>query len=323
MKRRPITLADLGEVGTLEEIVGGAPMPSAVVIGPGDDCAQLRLGRGAWVWTTDAQIEGTHFQRGWMSPSQLGRRAYLVNASDIAAMGGRPRFALVAFGAPARLPLRDLAGVQRGIATAAARDGAVVVGGNLSRSRGLTVTISLLGESPRRPPLRSAARPGDAIYVTGRLGDAALGLRLLRRDAAANGAPVRRFREPPWRVRTARLLVAKGLVRAMIDLSDGLLDDLGRICRASGVGARIDAGALPVSAAVRRHGVSLALAGGEDYELLCAVPPRKEGILGRLSRELDCAMTRIGVFAGDVEGVVVEGLGDRRARRFSHFGEAD
>ncbi len=318
-RRRAASLGALGENEILARIAPGVALPVDVAVGPGDDCAHLRLRGRDWVWTTDALIEGTHFERDWMTPYQLGRRAYLVNASDIAAMAGRPRFALVALSAPADLAGRDVAALQRGISAAAARDGAVIVGGNLSRGRELAVTISLLGEAPRRPPLRSGARAGDGVYVSGALGDAALGVRLLRGDARARGAAVRRFREPPWRVATAQALARTGLITAMIDLSDGLLEDLARVCRASGVGARIDAGALPVSAAVRKHGVSLALAGGEDYELLCAVPPRKQERLASLSRELGCPMTRIGVFSNAIEGVAVDGLRAELPHSFEHF----
>ncbi len=318
-RTRNPTLGDVGEIAILDAIAKAGTLPDDVVVGPGDDCAHLRLRTENWLWTSDSQIEGTHFERAWMTARQIGRKSYLVNASDIAAMGGRPRFVLVNIAAPSELPARDLAGIQRGISEMADLDRAVVVGGNLARSPVLEVTISLLGEASRRPILRSGARPGDALYVTGTLGDAALGVKLLRGDSRASGAAVRRFRQPSARIEAGARLAAEGLASAMIDLSDGLLDDLARLCRASGVGARVDPRSLPLSRAVRRHGVALALAGGEDYELLCAVPVRKEKRLEKLSAaELGCAMTRIGVVGEASAGVVVEGM-NPAAAGFAHF----
>lgn len=319
-RRLPSTLADIGEIEVLDRITAGRRLPRDVVVGPGDDCAVLRIGGRSWIWTTDCQIEGTHFDRRWMTPRQIGRKAYLVNASDIAAMGGRPRYALVSLAAPSELLARDLADVQRGIVAAAEQDGAVVVGGNLARAPGLEVSLSLLGTAPRRAVLRSGGRPGDALYVTGSLGEAALGLRRLGENPGARGRAVSRFRRPQPRLRAGAILAERGLASAMIDLSDGLSQDLGRLCRASGVGARIELEALPMTGAVRRAGVALALSGGEDYELLCAVPVRKEKLLSRLSRNFGCAMTRIGELTGAGEGIVVIGTDSQPLPRgFSHF----
>jgi thiamine-monophosphate kinase len=319
-RRSESTLAEVGEIEILERITTGRRLPPDVVVGPGDDCALIRLGGRSWIWTTDCQIENTHFDRRWMTPRQIGRKAYLVNASDIAAMGGSPRFALVSLAAPAELPARDLAAVQRGIVAAAEEDGAAVVGGNLARAPGLEVTVSLLGAAPRRAVLRSGGRPGDALYVTGSLGEAALGLRLLGENPDSSRRAADRFRRPQPRLRAGAILAERGLASAMIDLSDGLSQDLGRLCRASRVGARIDLGSLPVTAAVRRAGVALALSGGEDYELLCAVPVRKEKLLSRLSGDFGCAMTRIGELTRARDGIVV--IGDDASPLpggFSHF----
>ncbi len=318
-RTRDPTLADVGEIEFLETLAVARSMPRDVVVGPGDDCAHLRLGAEDWIWTTDSQIEGTHFERAWLSPRQVGRKAYLVNASDCAAMGGRPRFVLVSLAAPANFPARDLRAVQRGITEMAARDGATVVGGNLARSPVLEVTLSLLGTSPSSPVLRSGAAPGDALYVTGTLGDAALGVQMLRDDPRASGAAVRRFRQPAARIQAGSVLARRKVVSAMMDLSDGLIEDLGRMCRASGVGARVDAESIPMTRAVRRAGAALALSGGEDYELLCAVPGRKEMRLERLFAELGCSMTRIGVVEDPGVGVVVDGRPGSTVDGFSHF----
>jgi thiamine-monophosphate kinase len=316
------TLADVGERGLVAALIAQCRPSADVRIGPGDDCAQLRLGGRDWLWTTDSQVEGTHFDLAWMTPRQLGAKAYLINASDIAAMGGWPRFALVSLGAPSTFSSSATIAIQRGISEMAARDGVAIVGGNVTRCSHLEVTVSLLGLSPKVAVSRSGARAGDAIYVSGTLGDAALGLRLLRANPRAMGSAVRRFRQPVPRLRAGAALARTRVASAMIDLSDGLLEDLRRLCHASGTGAQIDVRTLPISRAVDRADRSLALDGGEDYELLCAVPARKESVLARISAELDCTMTRVGEFCDSVGGVVLmDGAGpvDLPRRPFAHF----
>lgn len=325
-RRRRQTLAEIGEDRLLAGLISGLSWSPEVRVGPGDDCAVIRLGGRSWLWTCDAQIEGTHFDRSWMNARQLGRKAYLVNASDIAAMGGVPRFCLVGITAPSSLARRDVFAMQRGIAAAAAADAAVIVGGNIARAGELGVTISLLAEAPRYPLLRSGAEPGHAIYVSGRLGDAALGLASLRSDPSATGVAVKRFREPTPRLAAGRILAEKRVASAAMDLSDGLLTDLRRLCEASGVGARVEIPRLPISRAVREAGAVLALSGGEDYELLCAVPAQREDALMSMRDDLGCSMTCVGVFTPPSEGIVlVEADGSTRAARgagYSHFGSA-
>jgi len=238
-----------------------------------------------------------------MAPRQIGRRSFLVNASDVAAMGGRPRFCVVSLEVPGRYPADDLWALQAGIVAAARRYDADVVGGNLSRSHTLSVCIALLADAPTRVVTRGGARAGDHVYVTGTLGDAALGLRMLRTRGANRSAwAVRRFREPTPRLRAGRFLVESGIVSAMIDISDGLAQDLGHVCTESGVGAVIHAERLPRSAAYRallgaRH--PLALHGGEDYELLCTVAERHVERLERNREKLGCRITRVGVITAD------------------------
>jgi thiamine-monophosphate kinase len=293
-----------------------------VVVGPGDDAALVASATRRLLVTTDALVEGVHFRRAWLRPFDVGRKAYLVNASDIAAMGGRPRFCLANVGAPSGFPSRDLMALHRGLAQAASKTGAKVVGGNLTRARELIVCVTLIGDSPRRPALRAGARPGDLLYVTGTLGDAALGLRMLDRDVHARGLPVRRFREPPERLRAGALLAERGRVSAMIDVSDGLMQDLKHLCAASGVGARIETSLLPATPAVRRSGLVLALLGGEDYELLCTVPMRHRERVERLHPRLGCKLTRIGLCVPEREGVRAVDESGREVvvpRGFDHF----
>ena len=263
-----------------------------MLLGPGDDCAVIARAVALLV-TIDALVEGVHFRRGWLSPAELGRRAFAVNASDLAAMGGAPRWGVVQIAAPPRLPAADVAAISRALAAAARRAGATLVGGNLSRARELSVALALIGEAPPRPVTRAGARPGDALYVTGQLGGSALGVRLLRRGIRS-GPAVRRFRAPTPRLVAGALLARRRLASAMIDVSDGLLQDLGHLCAASAVGARLELARVPCSPAVRRAGIDLALSGGEDYELLFAVPRRREAALMRVASQFGCAVTRIG-----------------------------
>jgi thiamine-monophosphate kinase len=238
-------------------------------------------------------------------------------------MGGRPTFCVVAAAAPPAFPAAELQQVHAGLSQAAAETGAILVGGNLSRARELSLSVTLLGEAPTKPIRRRGARPGDALFVTGTLGESALGLRRLQRDPRARGAFVRRFLEPRPRLRAGTVLAAERIASAMIDVSDGLLQDLGHLCAASGVGAEVETAALPRPARAGGDGVDLALGGGEDYELLCAVPARNLKRLARLRSRLGCPITRIGRIVAKREGVrVIDGEGKAvTARRlgFDHF----
>lgn len=319
----PTTLASLGEFAFLRRLLPRLPRGRDVLLGPGDDCAVVRSRAGALLVTVDALVEGIHFRRDWLTASALGRRAFAVNASDIAAMGGAPRWCVTQIGAPPRTPAGLVDGIARGVAAAAAAAGAAVVGGNLSRAAELSVCVTLIGDAPPRPLTRAGARRGDAIYVTGTLGDAALGVRQLRRARQARGAAVARYRRPTARLAAGAVLARRRLASAMIDVSDGLMQDLGHLCAASGVGARIDLARLPCRPAVRRAGLELALAGGEDYELLFTVPPRRAAALARHAGALGCRITRIGVCTAPGDGLQMvdeEGRAERwRGAGHDHF----
>ncbi len=245
----------------------------AVLVGPGDDAAVLRPAPGEdLVATVDAVVAGVHFDRR-ATAADVGWKALAVNLSDLAAMAARPLAALVALGLPPATTAATVRGVARGLGACARAHRIPVVGGNVTLAGALSVTVTALGAvEAGRAVLRSGARPGDLVAVTGTLGDAALG----RRPGAAP-ALARRQRRPTPRV--AAGIALGGLVRAAIDVSDGLVQDLGHLCRASGIGARIGLSDLPLSPAYRRAARRLAdpwgpaLAGGEDYELVVAVPP--------------------------------------------------
>jgi thiamine-monophosphate kinase len=297
------TLADLGETRLIERLGSLLPRePGWVLVGRGeDDTAVLEgPGRHLTLLTCDVQEEGRHFERSWIDPRTLGRRAAAVNLSDIAAMGGEPRVALASLMLPADLEVRWFDGIMRGLGERLAAYGAALVGGNLSQTaQRLAIDITLLGRvTRRRLTRRRGARPGDRILVTGWPGESAAGLALLQ-ARTSRGKLQRRHLDPEPRVRAGQALAAGG-VTAMIDISDGIATDLCHLCDASGVDAEVDLSSVPVSAVMRRAATRLGadahawiLDGGEAYELLCTAPPRRAA---RLRRALgDLPLTDIGV----------------------------
>jgi thiamine-monophosphate kinase len=312
-------LRDLGEHRWIARLLGTRRPSRRTLIGPGDDAAAIAPPRRPLLLTTDSLVEGVHFRLPWESPAALGRRALRVNLSDIAAMGGRPLAAVVAVEAPPRLPVTVLDGVARGLTADARRWDVDVVGGNLTSATRLAITVTVLGAAAGPLVTRRGARVGDDVWITGTIGGSGAAVRALRSG--------RRLRRPPVPVRLGAGRLLASAVHAMIDLSDGLVQDLGHVCRASGVAADVDAGALPVAGACRRAlgaaAPRFAATAGEDYELLVTAAPRRRGALARLTPRLGCRLTRVGrVVAGrpavrllDAEGrpVALERAG------FDHF----
>jgi thiamine-monophosphate kinase len=313
-------LREVGEhrwIARLVRRLGAARPGGPVLVGIGDDAAAIRPGRRPLLLTVDALVEGVHFRRGWLSSAALGRRAFAINASDVAAMGGVPLVALLALEAPSDTSVADLDAVAAGCAAAARRAGAYLLGGNLARGPHLAVTVALVGEAPGRVVTRAGARPGDLLFVTGALGAAGLAVRELaaRRRGRLPHPPSR----APVGVRLARV------AHAMIDVSDGLLQDLGHLCRASGVGAELELGRLPVARACRaalgNGAAEFAATAGEDYELLVAVPARRVRALARLAR--GCPITCVGRIVDGRPVVRVRSVGGAivrlRRKGFDHF----
>lgn len=250
-----------------------------VLIGIGDDAAILVGDGRPQVLSVDVAVEGVHFRRSLLSWEDVGRRATAAALSDLAAMGATPRAALSSLILPPDVDDAALDGIAAGIADTCAEHDAAVVGGNLARGGELSLTTTVVGHAPAVPLARTGARAGDGLYVTGELGAAALGLSWLLsgRDDSGDAAPfVARWRRPEPRVQAGMALSAAN-AHAAIDVSDGFLQDLEHMCTASGVGAAVDASALPVGEGfaelareLGRDPLDLALTGGEDYELLYA-----------------------------------------------------
>lgn len=327
-------LAELGEFGFIDRIGRSVPTAGAgVFLGIGDDCAALTLPAGELLLTTtDLLIEQVHFRRDWTDWRTLGRKSVAVNVSDIAAMGGRPRHLFLGLAVPAGMRVEELDEFLAGFLEACGHYGATLAGGDTCGSPGpLMISVTAEGAVPEGQLVRRrGARPGDAIYVSGTLGDSGLALRLLLAGEAPEPFLARRHHDPEARSDLGRALAQANLPTAMIDVSDGLLADLGHLLKASGVGAAIEAAALPLSpsflqALAQEPGLlDLALSGGEDYELLFTVPPEREAELADLAGSVGVPVTRLGRITAPEAGLSVidrDGHPIRtRNTGYDHFG---
>jgi thiamine-monophosphate kinase len=272
------------------------------------------------VITTDSLVEGVHFDQTFVGAADIGHKALAVNLSDLAAMGAAPRIALLSLVLPPALPLSSLDQLVDGMAALAARARISIVGGNIARSPGpLIVDVTVTGSVHRRRILtRAGAHAGDELFVTGTLGGAAAGLRALRHDPFSAGRAVDRYRRPEPRMRFGLMLGRNRAARACIDLSDGLAAGVKQLAEASGLGAAIDADAVPLD-----EGATLfdALNGGEDYELLFAVSPRMGGRLSTAHRMVkDLGVTRIGRLTSEQALVLNRGgRTEQLPSGFEHF----
>ena len=305
-------------------------MPPWVVVGPGDDAAVIEPERGALdVLTTDVQVEAIHFDRRFVPPDAIGHRALAVNLSDLAAMGARPRAALLSLVLPDTLDVGVVDGILDGLVALAAAHRVAIVGGNISRSPGpLIVDVTAVGAvRPRRVLRRGGARPGDEVYVTGTIGEGLVGLRSLQGAGDARECEGRYLRPRP-RVRAGMVLGRTRAASSCIDLSDGLADAVRQVAEASGAGILLETGALPITDAVHRwheargaDPVAAALAGGDDYELLFTVRPSHRGRFRGARRELgNLPVTKIGVVTKERRLAIRTPGGDRELPQgFEHF----
>lgn len=315
--------SDLGEFGLIERIRRAAPgLPPGVDVGIGDDCAVVHFDDARdLLFTCDNQIRDVHFRADWVTPRALGRRIASVNLSDVAAMGGVPRWALCSLAVDPGTEVEWIDALYAGMHEALGAAGAALIGGNTARLEGgAAVDVFLCGEAARgRALLRSGARPGDGVYVTGTLGGSAAGLAWLRGEIPGAPRPaaeeaVGRHLGPVPRLAEGRALAAARAVTSCIDVSDGLAQDASRLGEASGASVRVDADLVPVLGAARelaafaaRDPLAWALFGGEELELLFTVRPGGEGAaLEALARVPGAQATRIGeVVAGEPGAVAV------------------
>jgi thiamine-monophosphate kinase len=307
-------LSRLGEFGLIEKIRRRTPAGRGVRIGIGDDAASVENRSGSSLITADLLIEGRHFDLRWTSLRDLGHKALAVNLSDIAAMGGIPDYVILSLGIPAHFDSKDIDAFYRGFEELAAENSVALIGGDTNAAEKLIISVCVIGHSSAKPIERRGAKPGDDIYVTGTLGDSALGLKLLRRVGRARKGQraitlLARHHRPTPRLVAGALLAKKKLATAMIDVSDGLLQDLGHICRASAIGATIEAERLPLSPAycafVGKERSHYALSGGEDYELLFCARRQNRARIEKLSLRAQAAITRIGACVPVDRGIVV------------------
>jgi thiamine-monophosphate kinase len=288
----PKTLADVGEFGLIHRIhkllkKEGVKTPG-VTLGIGDDTASIRPRPGYELLVTcDCLVDGQHFLSDRITPLDLGRRAMVVNISDIGAMGGQPLYALVSLGLKTDMPVGDVENMYRGFATELNPFGASIIGGNITKTRdAIFIDITLLGEAEQgKLMLRSTAKAGDAILVTGYPGQAAAGLQFLSRSQSRKDIRehplVRAYNTPSHRAREGQAIARSGYATAMIDTSDGFLGDLGHICQDSGVGAVLIQEKLPISDDLRQAALELKLdpyelflQDSDDYELIITSRPK-------------------------------------------------
>jgi thiamine-monophosphate kinase len=280
----------VGEAGVLERIeeisAPGRTRDSGVRLGIGDDAALFKGTPGFdQILTCDWFLEGSHFLRDKHPPDAVGWKCLARATSDVAAMGGVPRCFLLSLALPTSHTSVWLDQFLGGLHRAAKRFGCALAGGDTTRRRDILINITVVGEvRAGRAILRSGAQPGDVLFTSGRLGEAELGLRLIRKDkrlANGNDPVLRKHLYPEPRLALGRWLAEKRLVSAMMDLSDGLSTDLPRLCAASRVGARVETEKIPTVRVPKRgrsgelYPLDLALHGGDDYELLFTVPRRK------------------------------------------------
>jgi thiamine-monophosphate kinase len=327
----------MGELELLAKLRERLPAAGTrVKLGSGDDAAVTVPG-GATATSVDAIVEEVHFRRGEGPLQTIGRKALATALSDLAAMGAEAGEAYVVLGAPPELAEEEFEALLDGLLALAAETGATLAGGDLSRAPALMLAVTVVGHAREPGELvpRSGAEPGDLLVLTGELGGAAAGRLLLDRPELRNrldeGTADRlrdRQLDPTPRLHSGRALAAAG-AKAMIDLSDGLAGDAFHVARASGVGLRIEAGSLPlakgvaeVAAAAGQDPLQLAVSGGEDYELLAALPPDRLGAAAiEIGRAAETTLTSIGeVVAGGGIELRLPGGELLEAQGYDHFG---
>jgi thiamine-monophosphate kinase len=315
-----MNISELGEFGLIDllrEMVdnamdGNSSARPELILGIGDDAAAWQGNHSVQLATSDSLVQDIHFNLEYTPWEDLGWRAMAANLSDIAAMGGIPRYALVSLSLPGSTEIESVTGLYRGMIELAGRFNTFIIGGNICRAPQVMINITVLGNtglSEKNLLARSSARIGDKIAVTGYLGASAAGLKILKEnielESESETVLKTAFLRPNPRIMEGQILVEKG-VRSAIDISDGLVADLGHICKASNIGARIEASLVPTHPVVTRYfeenALGMALSGGEDYELLFTAPVE---IINTVKDAALCSVTIIGEITGDNQGEVV------------------
>jgi thiamine-monophosphate kinase len=289
-----MTLAATGEFGLINRVTSRLGTAPTTLLGPGDDAALVSAADGRVVACTDVLVEGRHFRCDWSSATDIGHRAAAANIADIAAMGATATALLVAVCIPPDLDPRWLEQLADGLSAESASVGAAVVGGDLAASRVITIAVTALGDLGGRPPvLRSGAKPGDVVAMVGRVGLAAAGYTVLSRGFRSPKVLVEAYRRPEVPYRAGPAALALGAT-SMIDVSDGLLADVGHVAEASGVGIDIHKDAFEVTQAMRDASAALGvdpyswvLSGGDDHPLVATFPsgtvlPEQWRVIGRV-----------------------------------------
>ncbi|QIK67004.1 thiamine-phosphate kinase [Nocardioides sp. HDW12B] len=319
------TLAEVGEFGTIARLVARFGTGPQVLLGPGDDAAVVAVGGaggsggGRVVLTTDVLVEGRHFRRDWAEASDIGARAAAQSLSDVNAMGGRATALTVGLAVPPGTALAWVLGLADGLAAESALVGAVVVGGDLTRADTVVVSVTAMGGVDGEPVTRGGARPGDLVAVNGRLGWAAAGLAVLGRGFRSPRAVVDAYRRPVVPYAAGPQAVQLGAT-SLVDVSDGLVADLGHVCASSGVDALLESAALVVDEPLQAVGSALGtdptdfvLTGGDDHALVATFAP---------GTALPAGWTVLGqvVAAAEERGrVLVDGQAPAGEGGFRHF----
>jgi thiamine-monophosphate kinase len=313
-----VKVSELGQFALIDrlaemvEATRNEKMPSwqNLIVGIGDDCAAWRCDGALQLAHVDCQVEGVHFRPEYGSWRELGWKALAVITSDVAAKGGSPRYALISLTIPGSMEVENITDLYKGMIDLAKEEGIAIVGGHISRATLFTVTITITGAANGNILLRSAAKVGDKIAVTGTLGGATAYVEMIERKLKFNTACIialkNTFLHPHPRVKEGQLLVAEG-VEAGMDISDGVMSDMRHICRASKVGAMIRANTIPINPEVRacfdsKEALELALGGGEDYELLFT---GNEEIINRVKAKSSIPVTIIGDIVAEHPGELI------------------
>jgi thiamine-monophosphate kinase len=335
------TVGDIGEFELIKLLTGDLPYTPQTIVGVGDDCSVYEISKGRYILATcDMLIEDVHFTRKTASAFLIGCKAMACSLSDIAAMGGHPLFALISLGMPSTTPEDFVQDLYVGIRSMCREYEAVLIGGDTVRTPNrIVIDVSMIGDCPKgKFVLRAGAKAGDAIVVTGHLGDSAAGLDLLsgkvsEPDIERRSQLIEAHLAPVPRCIEGAFLAENFEVHSMIDISDGLAGDLGHICESSMLGARLWADKIPISemlgdfcSGARLDPLKYALAGGEDYELLFTLSSKEfERLAKEWPEDFEVPLFRIGEMDKTIKGIRIVSEDGREhpldARSFDHFGK--